>query len=123
MSIIFNPDESPTTCANTADSSRASVRASRRPTHRQILTQITLAGGLYLALIGILPDFLITGFRVAPIPFVGDWPDAACRDGLREGMGVKFYFGGTTLLIMVGVAMDTIIRSRRNSLCGTTTVS
>jgi preprotein translocase subunit SecY len=63
---------------------------------------------LYLALIAILPDFLITGFRVAPIPVIGDWLDAALPRFITEGMGVTFYFGGTTLLIIVGVAMDTI---------------
>ena len=63
---------------------------------------------MYLALIAILPDFLITGFRVAPIPFIGDWLDAALPRFITEGMGVTFYFGGTTLLIIVGVAMDTI---------------
>src|SRR5918993_768076 len=73
-----------------------------------ILTRITLAGAVYLALIAILPDFLITGFRVAPIPFIGDWLDAVLPRFITEGMGVTFYFGGTTLLIIVGVAMDTI---------------
>jgi preprotein translocase subunit SecY len=73
-----------------------------------ILTRITLAGALYLALIAILPDFLITGFRVAPIPYIGDWLDAALPAFITQGMGLTFYFGGTTLLIVVGVAMDTI---------------
>ena len=31
-----------------------------------------------------------------------------CRAFITQGMGVTFYFGGTTLLIVVGVAMDTI---------------
>jgi hypothetical protein len=73
-----------------------------------ILTRVTLAGAVYLALIAILPDFLITGFRVAPIPVIGEWLDAALPRFITEGMGVTFYFGGTTLLIIVGVAMDTI---------------
>jgi preprotein translocase subunit SecY len=73
-----------------------------------ILTRITLAGALYLAMIAILPDFLITGFRVAPIPFIGDSLDAALPTFITQGMGLTFYFGGTTLLIVVGVAMDTI---------------
>lgn len=29
-------------------------------------------------------------------------------DFLLHGMGVPFYFGGTSLLIVIGVAMDTI---------------
>ncbi len=31
-----------------------------------------------------------------------------CRDWFTQGMGINFYFGGTSLLIVVGVAMDTI---------------
>ena len=52
-----------------------------------ILTRITLAGALYLAMIAILPDFLITGFRVAPIPYIGDWLDAALPRVHHAGHG------------------------------------
>jgi preprotein translocase subunit SecY len=107
--IIFNPDD-------VAENMRKyggfvpGIRPGKRTAEYidTILTRITLAGALYLALIAILPDFLITGFRVAPIPFRGDWLDAALPRFITEGMGVTFYFGGTTLLIIVGVAMDTI---------------
>jgi preprotein translocase subunit SecY len=107
--IIFNPDD-------VAENMRKyggfvpGIRPGKRTAEYidTILTRITLAGALYLALIAILPDFLITGFRVAPIPFIGDWLDAALPRFITEGMGVTFYFGGTTLLIIVGVAMDTI---------------
>ena len=107
--IIFNPDD-------VAENMRKyggfvpGIRPGKRTAEYidTILTRITLAGAVYLALIAILPDFLITGFRVAPIPFVGDWLDAALPRFITEGMGVTFYFGGTTLLIIVGVAMDTI---------------
>jgi preprotein translocase subunit SecY len=50
----------------------------------RILTRITLPGAIYLAAIAVLPDLLI-----------------------RRG-GVPFYFGGTSLLIVVGVALDTL---------------
>ena len=73
-----------------------------------ILTRITLAGAIYLALIAMLPNFLISGFKVAPIPFIGDWLDAALPKFITEGMNVQFFFGGTSLLIVVGVAMDTV---------------
>jgi preprotein translocase subunit SecY len=73
-----------------------------------ILARITLVGALYLAAVAILPEFLITGFRVAPIPFIGDRLDAALPQWFTQGLGVTFYFGGTTLLIVVGVAMDTV---------------
>jgi preprotein translocase subunit SecY len=49
-----------------------------------VLTRITLPGALFLALISVLPDFLIRWFNV------------------------PFYFGGTSLLIVVGVALDTV---------------
>jgi len=50
----------------------------------KVLTRITLVGAIYLALISILPEFLIVN------------------------MNVPFYFGGTSLLIVVGVALDTV---------------
>jgi preprotein translocase subunit SecY len=107
--IIFNPDD-------VAENMRKyggfvpGIRPGKRTAEYidTILTRITLAGALYLALIAILPDFLITGFRVAPIPYIGDWLDAALPAFITQGMGLTFYFGGTTLLIVVGVAMDTI---------------
>ena len=107
--IIFNPDD-------VAENMRKyggfvpGIRPGKRTAEYidTILTRITLAGALYLAMIAILPDFLITGFRVAPIPYIGDWLDAALPAFITQGMGLTFYFGGTTLLIVVGVAMDTI---------------
>ena len=48
------------------------------------LTRITLPGAIFLALISVLPDLLIRWFNV------------------------PFYFGGTSLLIVVGVALDTV---------------
>ena len=51
---------------------------------------------------------LTSGFRVEPIPVVGDWLDAALPRFITEGMGITFFFGGTSLLILVGVAMDTV---------------
>ena len=50
----------------------------------RILVRITLAGAIYVALICVLPTILISQLRV------------------------PFYFGGTALLIVVGVALDTI---------------
>jgi preprotein translocase subunit SecY len=50
----------------------------------RILDRITLVGALYLAGISILPEIMITQ------------------------MNVPFYFGGTSLLIVVGVALDTV---------------
>ncbi len=107
--IIFNPDD-------VAENMRKyggfipGIRPGKRTAEHidTILTRITLAGAIYLALIAILPEFLITGFKVAPIPFVGEWLDAVLPPFITQGMNVTFYFGGTSLLIVVGVAMDTV---------------
>ena len=61
-----------------------------------------------LAAVAILPEFLMTGFKLAPIPFIGEQLDAIAPQWFTQGLGVSFFFGGTTLLIVVGVAMDTV---------------
>ncbi len=107
--IVFNPDD-------VAENMRKyggfvpGIRPGKRTAEYidTILTRITLAGAVYLALIALLPNFLISGFRVAPIPYIGDWLDAALPKFITEGMNVQFFFGGTSLLIVVGVAMDTV---------------
>jgi len=107
--IIFNPDD-------VAENMRKyggfipGIRPGKRTAEYidTILARITLAGAVYLALIAILPQFLMSGFKVAPIPFVGEWLDANLPKFVTEGMNVTFYFGGTSLLIVVGVAMDTV---------------
>jgi preprotein translocase subunit SecY len=107
--IIFNPDD-------VAENMRKyggfipGIRPGKRTAEYidTILARITLAGAVYLALIAILPQFLMSGFKVAPIPFVGEWLDANLPKFITERMNVTFYFGGTSLLIVVGVAMDTV---------------
>jgi len=108
-SIIFNPNE-------VADNMRKyggfipGIRPGKRTAEyvNSILTRITLVGALYLALIAIIPEFLITGFHVQNIPLVGPRIDAVLPQWVTQGLRVNFYFGGTSLLIVVGVAMDTI---------------
>jgi preprotein translocase subunit SecY len=73
-----------------------------------ILSRITLVGAVYLALVSLLPNFLVSGFRVAPIPFIGERLDAILPAWFTQGLNVPFLFGGTSLLIVVGVAMDTV---------------
>jgi preprotein translocase subunit SecY len=107
--IIFNPDD-------VAENMRKyggfipGIRPGKRTAEYidTILTRITLVGAVYLALVAILPQFLISGFHVAPIPFIGEKLDFYLPKFITEGMGVTFYFGGTSLLIIVGVAMDTV---------------
>ena len=50
----------------------------------RVLSRLTFVGAIYLALVCVIPEILITRFRV------------------------PFYFGGTSLLIAVGVALDTV---------------
>jgi preprotein translocase subunit SecY len=73
-----------------------------------VLSRITLAGAIYLAAVAILPEFMITGFKVQTLPWVGPWLEANLPKFITEGMGVDFMFGGTSILIVVGVAMDTM---------------
>ncbi len=75
----------------------------------RVLTRITFVGSVYLAAVCLLPEFLITGVHVAQLPFgLGATLDRFLPVWFTEGMGFNFYFGGTSLLIVVGVAMDTI---------------
>jgi preprotein translocase subunit SecY len=78
-----------------------------------ILTRLTTVGALYLAFVAFAPQVLLSGFRVARLPFIGDRIDAflTATPGLSwipTGLGYQFFFGGTSLLILVGVAMDTV---------------
>jgi preprotein translocase subunit SecY len=113
VSIIFNPME-------VADNIRKyggyipGIRPGKRTAEHidRILSRLTLAGSIYLVLVCLLPEFLITGFKVQPIPIVGprldDFLTSFGMGWITTGLGVTFYFGGTSLLIVVGVAMDTV---------------
>ena len=108
-SIVFNP-------VDTADNMRKyggfipGIRPGKKTSDYidRVLTRITFVGALYLAAVSVLPEFLITGFHVAGLPGIGAALDRALPLWFTEGMGFQFYFGGTSLLIVVGVAMDTI---------------
>ncbi len=73
-----------------------------------ILTRLTFGGAVYLAAISVLPVLLISGLQVQTLPWIGPTLDAILPKFLTEGLNVKFFFGGTSLLIVVGVAMDTV---------------
>lgn len=112
-SIVFNPDD-------VAENMRKyggfipGIRPGKRTAEYldHILARITFGGAIYLALIALLPEFLMAGFKVAPIPFIGPPLDAFLNNNnlgwITEGLHLNFYFGGTSLLIIVGVAMDTV---------------
>jgi preprotein translocase subunit SecY len=111
--IVFNPDD-------VAENMRKyggfipGIRPGKRTAEYldHILGRITFGGAVYLAIIALLPEFLITGFKVAPIPGIGPGLDQFLTENnlgwVTEGLGLNFYFGGTSLLIIVGVAMDTV---------------
>jgi len=107
--IIFNPDD-------VSENMRKyggfipGIRPGKRTAEYidAILARITLVGAVYLALVAILPEFLLTGFKTGPIPFIGPTLEANLPGFVTNGLGVTFYFGGTSLLIVVGVAMDTV---------------
>lgn len=109
VSIIFNPNEA-------ADNMRKyggfvpGIRPGKNTAEymNRILTRITVVGGLYLALLSLIPEIMISGIKLQSLPLMGDWIDTWAPRWLLDGLGVNFYFGGTSLLIVVGVAMDTV---------------
>ena len=86
--IIFNPDD-------VAENMRKyggfipGIRPGKRTAEYidTILARITLVGALYLAAVALLPEFLMTGFRVAPIPFIGERLDAVLPHLVHAGHG------------------------------------
>ena len=109
VSIIFNPTD-------LAENMRKyggfipGIRPGKRTSEYidRILTRLNLVGALYLSAVTVLPEFLLTGFHVAQIPLLGPQIAPYFPEWFTQGMGIQFYFGGTSLLIVVGVAMDTI---------------
>ena len=109
VSIVFNPNE-------VADNMRKyggfipGIRPGKRTADHinEILTRITLVGALYLIIISFIPEWMITGIHLNHLY----GPVGAFFERLptwvTNGLGVNFYFGGTSLLIVVGVAMDTV---------------
>src|ERR1022692_2338727 len=109
VSIIFNPNEA-------ADNMRKyggfipGIRPGRSTSDymNTILTRITFVGAIYLAILCMIPQIMMNGIHLQHLPLIGNWIDKLPMRFLLEGLNVQFYFGGTSLLIVVGVAMDTI---------------
>lgn len=114
VSIVFNVEE-------VADNLRKhggfmpGIRPGRATAEylNTILTRLTTVGAVYLALVAFIPQFMLSGFKVGRLPLIGAWLDSfvSTTPGMSwipTGMGYEFYFGGTSLLILVGVAMDTV---------------
>jgi preprotein translocase subunit SecY len=52
---------------------------------------------------------MISGVHLQHLPgSLGPWFDTHFPQFIMHGLNVTFYFGGTSLLIVVGVAMDTV---------------
>ena len=114
VSIVFNSDE-------VAENMRKQgsffpgIRPGKRTADylNDILVRLTTVGAIYLVFVCLIPQLMISGFKVQTIPFIGEslYTAISAIPGLSwipTGLGVSFYFGGTSLLIVVGVAMDLI---------------
>jgi preprotein translocase subunit SecY len=109
ISIVFNPNE-------VADNMRKyggfipGIRPGKRTADHinEILTRMTLVGALYLIIISIIPEWMIAGIHLNHLfhPLGGYFE--RLPNWILNGLGVNFFFGGTSLLIVVGVAMDTV---------------
>jgi len=110
VGIVFNPTE-------LADNMRKNggfvpgIRPGRSTSEyvSTILKRLTFIGAVYLALVCVLPEWMIAGIHLNHLPWWmgGNWFDR-WPSWILNGLGVQFYFGGTSLLIVVGVAMDTV---------------
>ncbi len=110
VGIVFNPTE-------LADNMRKNggfipgIRPGRSTSEYVsiILKRLTFIGAVYLALVCLLPEWMIAGIHLNHLPvwLGGNWFDR-WPQWILNGLGVQFYFGGTSLLIVVGVAMDTV---------------
>ena len=108
--IIFNPDD-------VAENMRKyggfipGIRPGKRTAEYidTILARITLVGALYLAVdrdpAGV-PDDAASRWRRFRSSASGS--TRCCRGSSPRAWACTFYFGGTSLLIVVGVAMDTV---------------
>jgi len=110
IGIVFNPTE-------LADNMRKNggfipgIRPGRTTSEHvsKILKRLTFIGAVYLAAVCLLPEWLITGIHLDHLGWgIGSWFDRHLPAIFLKGLGVNFYFGGTSLLIVVGVAMDTV---------------
>jgi preprotein translocase subunit SecY len=111
VGIVFNPTE-------LADNMKKyggfipGIRPGRHTSEyiSRILTYLTFVAGWYLAFVCLLPEWLMAGIHLQHLPLWlgGGWFDANSPGWLLNGLGITFYFGGVSLLIVVQVAMDTV---------------
>ncbi|HEX2598761.1 MAG TPA: preprotein translocase subunit SecY [Terriglobales bacterium] len=110
VSIVFNPGEVSGNMQKYGGFIPG-IRPGKRTSDyiNDILTRITLVGALYLIVISLIPEWMITGIHLNHLPlWLGGGFFEKLPPFVTNGLGVSFYFGGTSLLIVVGVAMDTV---------------
>ncbi len=110
VSIVFNPGEVSGNMQKYGGFIPG-IRPGKRTSDfiNDILTRITLVGALYLIIISLIPEWMITGIHLNHLPvWMGGNLFERMPNWVTNGLGVSFYFGGTSLLIVVGVAMDTV---------------
>src|ERR1700747_2144154 len=97
VGIVFNPTE-------LADNMRKNggfipgIRPGRTTSEyvSKILKRLTFIGGVYLAAVCLLPEWLITGIHLDHLGWgIGGWFDRHFPTWFLKGLGVQFYFGGT----------------------------
>lgn len=109
VSIIFNPTD-------VADNLRKyggfipGIRPGKNTADfiDNVLSRLTLIGSVYLAGVAIFPELLVSGLRVQTMPWIGTFLEANLPRWFTQGLNIEFFFGGTSILIVVGVAMDTM---------------
>ncbi len=99
VSIVFNVEE-------VADNLRKhggfmpGIRPGRATAEylNTILTRLTVVGAIYLALVAFVPQFMLSGFKVARLPLIGAWLDSfvsttpgSCRGFRPDGLSVLFW--------------------------------
>jgi len=110
VSIVFNPGEVSGNMQKYGGFIPG-IRPGKRTSDyiNDILTRITLVGALYLIIISLIPEWMITGIHLNHLPnWLGGGLFERLPNFVTNGLGVNFFFGGTSLLIVVGVAMDTV---------------
>ncbi len=111
VGIVFNPTE-------LADNMRKNggfipgIRPGRTTSEHvsKILKRLTFIGAIYLALVCLLPEWLITGIHLDHIGLgIGSWFDRHFPKWFLKGLGVQVLSSAERrFLIVVGVAMDTV---------------
>lgn len=108
VSIIFNPHDVSENLKKYGGFIPG-IRAGRNTADfiDNVLSKLTFIGAIYLTIVAIIPTFLTSGLKLNALPLIGEYMEKL-PTVINDGLNVQFMFGGTSLLIVVGVAMDTV---------------